>query len=66
MTRGGSRIFSRRGWGADFHKFFENFVDIFFRSTKLIFLALTEHYDDPILTKKLEPLANPPLFVTTY
>ena len=53
--------------GADFHKFFENFVDIFFRSTKLIFRALTDYYDDPILTKKFEPLANPPpLFVTTY
>ena len=32
--RGGSRIFSR---GADFQKIFENFDDIFFRSTKLIF-----------------------------
>ena len=36
---GGSRIFSRGG-GADFQKIFENFFDLLFRSTKLIFRAL--------------------------
>ena len=34
---GGSRIFSR---GADFQKIFENFFDLLFRPTKLIFRAL--------------------------
>ena len=35
--RGGSRIFSRGGGGADFQKKFENFDGLFFRSTKSIF-----------------------------
>ena len=34
LTRGESRIFSRAGEGADFQKILENFVDLFFRSTK--------------------------------
>ena len=33
--RGGSRVFSRGG--ADFQKTFENFDDLFYRSTKLYF-----------------------------
>ena len=37
----GSRIFSRGGGG--FQKIFENFVDLFFRSTELIFRALPKH-----------------------
>ena len=46
--RSGSRIFSR--WDADFQRKFENFVDLYFRSTKLIFWSLPDHYKDPILT----------------
>ena len=46
LFRGGSRIFSRGG--ADFQKIFENFVDLFFRSTKLIFRALPKHCFVPI------------------
>ena len=40
--------FSRGGGGADFQKIFENFVDLFFRSTKLIFRALPKHCFVPI------------------
>ena len=41
-SSGADLRFSRRG-GADFLKYFENFVDIFFfRSTKLIFRELTK------------------------
>ena len=43
--------FSRDG-GADFQTFIENFADLFFRSTKMIFRAHPEHYKDPILTHK--------------
>ena len=32
-----------RGGGANFQKSFENFDDLFFRSTKLIFRALLKH-----------------------
>ena len=45
--------FFRGGGGADFQKFqkcFENFVDLYFGSTKLIFSALANYYKDPILT----------------
>ena len=44
--RGGFRIFSRRD-----QKISKNSINLFFRSTKLIFRALTNHYKDPILTK---------------
>ena len=45
------------GWGR-FSKSFENFVDLFFKSTKLIFRALTNHFKDSILTKLSEPQAK--------
>ena len=47
--RRGSWNFSRGG--ADFQKSFENCVDFFFRSTKLIIWALRNRYQDPSLTK---------------
>ena len=46
--RGGSRIFSR---GGGFTKKIENFDDLFFRSTKLIFRALPKHCFAPIFGK---------------
>ena len=36
-----------RGGGEDFPKCFENFVDLFYRSTILILRALSKHYNDP-------------------
>ena len=45
--RGGSRIFSRK----IFKKEIESFVDLFSRSTKLIFRTLPNHYKDPILAE---------------
>ena len=51
--RGGSRIFSRGG--ADFQKIFQNFHDLFFRSIKLIFRALSKHCFAPILAKFSAP-----------
>ena len=44
-SRGGSRIFSRGGGGIfkKSLKFFENFVDLFFKSAELIFRALPKH-----------------------
>ena len=46
--RGRSTIFS--GGGADLKKKLENFIDLYFRLTKLIFWAPQNHYKDPILT----------------
>ena len=57
ITRGGSRIFSRGG-GADFQKIFQNFDDLFFRSTKLIFQALSKHCFAPTLAKFSAQQAN--------
>ena len=52
VSRGGSRIFSRGGGGADFQKIFQNFDDLFIlRATKLIFRALPKHCFAPILAK---------------
>ena len=51
LGRRGSRNFSRGGGGADFRKNFENLVDFFFMSTKLIIWALPKHYKEPNLTK---------------
>ena len=53
--QGGSRIFSRGV--AVFQKNFENFVKLF-GSTKLIFRALPEHYNDPHLAKISAPQTN--------
>ena len=47
-----------RGGGADFQKIFQNFHDLFFRSTKLIFRALPKHCFAPILDKFCAPQAN--------
>ena len=48
-NRGASRIFSR---GVEiFKKKFKNYVDLFFRATKLIFRALPKHFKDPVLAK---------------
>ena len=49
QVRGGSRIFSRRG---RISKNFSKNLSTFFRSTKLIFRALPEHYKNPILKQK--------------
>ena len=54
--RGGSRIFSRGG--ADFQKFFENFVNLFVRSTEFIFQALPKHGLVPVLGKFCAPQAK--------
>ena len=51
-TRGGSRIFSM---GVDFQKKFENFVELFSRSTKLTFRALPKHEKDPVLVRFSAP-----------
>ena len=56
ILRGGSRIFSR-GVGVDFQKKFENFDDLFFRSTKLIFRALKQ-YENAVLANFSAPQAN--------
>ena len=45
--------FSRGGGGADFQKIFENFDDLFFRSSKLIFRALLKQYENAVLAKFL-------------
>ena len=50
------RIFSREG--ADFQKNFENFVDLFFRSTKLISRVLSKLCFVPILAKFSAPQAK--------
>ena len=39
--------------GSGFQKIFENFVDLFLRSTKLIFSGLSEDYKNPILTNSV-------------
>ena len=54
MIRGGSRIFSR----GVFPKKFQKFCRLFFRSTKLIFRAIPENYNNLILTKKFAPYAQ--------
>ena len=36
----------------DFQNNIENFADLFFRLTKLVFRTLSEHDKNPILTKK--------------
>ena len=38
---------------SDVGRVFENLIDCFLSSTKLIFLALFEHYKNPVLTKTL-------------
>ena len=43
VDRGGSRNFSS---GQIFEKKIENFVELFFRSTKLIFRALSNHHEE--------------------
>ena len=54
LSRGGSRVFSGGGggggggWVRIFKKIFENFVDLFFRSTELIFQALPERSLVPV------------------
>ena len=50
--------FSRRGGGADFQKIVQNFDDLFFRSTKLIFRALPKHCFARTLAKFSAPQAN--------
>ena len=50
LVAGADLGFSRGG--ADFQKKFENFDDLFFRSTKLIFRALPKHCFAPILAGK--------------
>ena len=45
--RGGSRILSR--WGGGISNSFQNFCDLFFMSTKLIFRAPPEYYKDFVL-----------------
>ena len=45
----GADVGFSRGGGADFRKIFQNFDDLFFRSTKLIFRALPKYYFAPIL-----------------
>ena len=37
VNRGGSRIFSRGGGGADFQKIFQNFDDLFFKVHQIDF-----------------------------
>ena len=44
---------SVRQSGSGFQKIFENFVDLFLRSTKLIFSGLSEDYKNPILTNSV-------------
>ena len=44
---GADQGFPRGGGGGIFKKKIENFVHLFFRSTKLIFRALPRHYKDP-------------------
>ena len=56
MEPGADLGFSRGG--ADFQKKFENFDDLFFRSTKLIFRALPKHCFAPILAIFSAPQAN--------
>ena len=48
--------FSRGGGG--FSKFFRNFVDLFFRSTELIFRALPTHSLVPVSAKISAPQAK--------
>ena len=48
-NRGGPRIFSRGE--RIFKKIFENFVDLYFRSTELIFRALPKHGFVTVLAK---------------
>ena len=57
QVRSGADLGFSRG-GADFQKIFENFVDLFFRSTKLIFRALPKHCFAPILAKFSAPQAK--------
>ena len=54
LSRRGSRNFSRGG-GGFLKKKNEIFLDLFFRSTKLIFWALPNHYQGTILTKFSAP-----------
>ena len=42
----------------DFQKIFQNFDELFFRSTKFIFRALPKHCFAPILAKFSTPQAN--------
>ena len=51
-ARGGSRCFSR---GGGFSKKLRNVIDLFLRSTKLIFWALTNHFKEIIWTKLSAP-----------
>ena len=55
--RGGSRILSRGG-GVDFRILSENFIDVFCRSTILIFQALPKHCFVHILAKLSAPQAK--------
>ena len=48
MYSAGEYLFSRGL--ADFQKIFENFVELVFRSIKLIFRVLSEQYKDSILS----------------
>ena len=47
--------FSREGGGGLSKVFLKKFVDYSFRSTKLIFRMLPEHYNNPILTEYFWP-----------
>ena len=49
---------SQGGGVSDFQKENWNFVDLFFRLTKLIFWALPNHHKDPNLAKFTAPQAN--------
>ena len=59
-------IFSGGGGGGvccdlDFQQIFENFVNLFFRSTEIIFRALPKHGFNPVLAK-IEKIVQKVLF----
>ena len=59
LFRGGSKIFTRGGGGrGGFVKKFPKVLTTFFRSTNLIFQALSKQSTDPVLAKISAPQAK--------